>query len=763
LQVVFNNREYPFQPWTPDMGQVFKFGYAFDSETTLIDIERPWIAPALVLAAAFDGKSGYFLTRQTVVPFLQVHRDVAVTMHNAPFDLAVIHAMSPQIDIYDFVDRNRVWDTQVLHRLYVLATDGHTARGKGESTLERCVGLYLGAQLPKDVVDEDGQPVRLSYGKWLNKSPAEIDPVYLDYLAKDVISTFQVRLALRQRLIAILQQSHNAWGFVSHPWIKDQIRRWGLQTHHIQLRAAIVLSAITGNGLHLDSARRDTLVANLQTVSAERRKFLADQGYLASGEGSSRALQSILTKLEVQHREVNFPRTETGKYRTSADALHDLIDLVPFVRQLFEFRATEKLLGSFLDKMSRTLHPSFNVLCTTGRTSSYGDVNAQNLPTDDRVRSCFIPSPGHVFIDADYKTIEMATLAQACVSQFRFTPSHMADAINAGKDLHRLVAARVTGKSEAEVTNDERKSAKPINFGKPGGMSNRTLKVYAKTTYGVDLDDDHVAEFSDAWFEEFPEMRDFLAKEDGLGREVAALLDLTPASHNEHTGDRRFVDHHANQGRQQEPHGILGSMCLKVLRDADPKLGNGDPYNPADIDFFWARLQVRRDLLPHQVQHAIDNRKASTRLWKAMMSLVDRRGVFTLTGRLRGNANYCARHNSVFQGLAADGAKLALWRLWRTGFRIVNFIHDQVLIEVPADSDLKAHADQISGIMISAMHEVVPDVAVGVSVAATDRWYKDAEASYDADGKLILWQPPAKSTASPRPSPQPPPSHNAAA
>ena len=66
--------------------------------------------------------------------------------------------------------------------------------------------------------------------------------------------------------------------------------------------------------------------------------------------------------------------------------------------------------------------------------------------------------------------------------------------------------------------------------------------------------------------------------------------------------------------------------------------------------------------------------------------------VFTLTGRLRAKASFCARHNTVFQGLAADGAKLGLWNLWRAGFRIVNFIHDEVLVEVPAKSNLAHQA-----------------------------------------------------------------------
>jgi hypothetical protein len=55
----------------------------------------------------------------------------------------------------------------------------------GRSTLEQCARRYLGCESPKDTTDSQGKPVRLSYDRWLNRSPSEIETVYLDYLAKD--------------------------------------------------------------------------------------------------------------------------------------------------------------------------------------------------------------------------------------------------------------------------------------------------------------------------------------------------------------------------------------------------------------------------------------------------------------------------------------------------------------------------------------------------------------------------------------------------
>ena len=737
-----NGHAYEFRLWERSMGRVCDDVFSFDCETTRIDDVQPWATPEYVLGVAFDGRQGYYVHRHDVAAFFGAHESVSFALHNAAFDLAVIHALAPQIDIYDRVEKNLVWDTQLLHRLYVLGDEGHAARGKGESTLDHCANRYLKINLPKDVTDSNGEPVRLSYAKWLNRPVQEIEQVYLEYLAKDAIVTRLLCEELRQLLDRMLAVHHDVWGFVSPEWLTNQVHRWGPQTHHIQLRASIVLKEITANGLHLDVARRTELAQALEVVLTKKREALQEFDYRPGGKGSANCLQEIMKRLEAEHAEVMFHRTANNKYSTTAEDLQDLADTVPFVRLLLEYRETAKLLSSFVNKMGKhVLHPSFNVLARTGRTTSFGDINAQNLPTDDMVRSCFVPSPGNVFLDADYKTIELATLAQACVGQFGLD-SRMAAAINAGQDLHNLVAGRVLNKPVPEVTKDERKKAKPINFGKPGGMGDATMKQYAMASYGIHLDDQEVAALSSAWFDLFPEMRDFLADTNKTPQELAALLNLTPSSHYEHTGDPRFVRHPENAGRETEPDFFLGCMLMKTVKSPNPETVQGKPYSPADLDYFWSHLEAKMAMLTSPFRKEILARRPSVRLQREVMSLVGRASVFTFTGRLRANATYCARHNTVFQGLAADGAKLALWRLWRAGYRIANFIHDQVLIEVPSDSDLKQHAERICSLMIEGMRAVVPDIRVEVSFAATDRWYKDAEAVFDeAHKRLLLWQP----------------------
>jgi DNA polymerase I-like protein with 3'-5' exonuclease and polymerase domains len=513
------------------------------------------------------------------------------------------------------------------------------------------------------------------------------------------------------------------------------VRRWGWQTHHIQLRAAIVLDAITANGMGIDLEQRGTLQQQLQAVADEQLEVLRAYGYLPGQKGSGKALQGILKRLQAQHRDLEFPRTATGKYSTSQESLTQLAPH-EFVTALLEFQEVQKLQSAFVAKMGKQrLHPSFDVLKTTGRTSSFGEINAQNLPVDKRVRSCFCPSEGQAFVNADYSTIEMATLAQSLRRQFRLE-SRMLQAINNGKDLHRLVAARVAGKPESQVTIDEREKAKPINFGKPGGMGSATLRTYARASYKVDLTEDEVERLSDSWFDLFPEMEAFLTDGGDLGLEVACLFHLTPSAHFEHTGSPRFVDHPNNIGRGDLPHPILGKMCLKVLKTAEPRKTDGRPYSSEDIDFFWHHVARNIECLPTRQHHPIQHRRPSLALQRAVMRVVGRAPVFTLTGRLRANASYCARHNTVFQGLAADGAKLGLWNLWRAGYRIVNFIHDEVLVEVPSGPRLAFHAETIRHLMIQGMRAVVPDVRINVEYAVTDRWYKKAPLSLTQDGRL---------------------------
>lgn len=96
---------------------------------------------------------------------------------------------------------------------------------------------------------------------------------------------------------------------------------------------------------------------------------------------------------------------------------------------------------------------------------------------------------------------------------------------------------------------------------------------------------------------------------------------------------------------------------------------------------------------------------------------------WTLTGRKRGNCRYTAQKNTPFQGLAADGAKLALYNLDRQGYKVVMFVHDEVVIEVEK-SRVEASKRDVEAIMIQSMDNVCPDVKIGVESQISEVYTK---------------------------------------
>jgi hypothetical protein len=127
------------------------------------------------------------------------------------------------------------------------------------------------------------------------------------------------------------------------------------------------------------------------------------------------------------------------------------------------------------------------------------------------------------------------------------------------------------------------------------------------------------------------------------------------------------------------------------------------------------------------------------------------------TARIRGKARYTAACNSYFQGLAADGAKEACYRISHAcyvkgskynqpqtlfGSRLVVFVHDETIMEHP-EATAHERAFQQAKIMIDTMQGYCPDVRIKAEPALMYRWHKDAVAHYDENGRLIAWEPQA--------------------
>ena len=112
-----------------------------------------------------------------------------------------------------------------------------------------------------------------------------------------------------------------------------------------------------------------------------------------------------------------------------------------------------------------------------------------------------------------------------------------------------------------------------------------------------------------------------------------------------------------------------------------------------------------------------------------------------MTGRLRGKVGFSQSRNTPFSGLATVGAKLALWGLYRAGFRAIAFVHDEVLIELPINADHTEAAKRIDRILCETMEELTGSIPIACEFALSDRWYKSAEAVFNSSGELQKWNP----------------------
>jgi DNA polymerase I len=712
----------------PAYGKVFAGPFALDTETPKIEPDRHAHIPLLVIGMAFNGTQGWFIAAKDMPAFLAAHPANQLIFHNAVFDLAVLQAnqnlrgTSLHNDIYNRVLAGRVADTLIMARLLSLATQGHSAIN--QCSLDYCAKLYLGLTLPKDTKAPDGALIRETFGRFMGKPVEEILPAYLQYAAGDAVATWHLYRHIKTLLPAIKEHAHAAFGYAGTQWLDEQWKKHGPLTHNIQLMASIVLDVISRTGVLIDQARRDEKVASLQKVVDETRRTLALAGLPTQGKGAQAALRKRIEKLAIADPHIQIHRTETGQIATDEEQLTELAAYDPVLEVMLKYRQASKLLVTYANKMKpgQRIHGKFNYLMTSGRTSCSGGFNLQNLPKEldaqsheTTIRGCFVPSPGNVFVVVDYKTLELTVLGWAWKHQLGFGDSLHKIILNDG-DMHRLIAAKVLGKSPEDVTRPERDAAKPVSLGRPGGLGWKTIQKQALSVYNSDLTEAQVRERMKAYEDLCPELTEHLKSRINTGLELAIALGLTPAAYNAATGKTSFYP----SAEDDQPAGWLGGMLLKTLKERQPMTaGNPDKgtqprlYNLAETSFFWAAAaRLPHDQLDETDIADIRERRPSPRLREAVSRLYSREPVITATGRIRANASYAACRNGIMQGLAADGAIHALWDLWRAGYKIVNFIHDEIICEVPEDENLPARVTEIERLMIEGMQKVVPGANV---------------------------------------------------
>lgn len=728
---------------------------AFDTETHLMRARS--IAPPIVsvqIARGTTDEPAEILVESNAAPtfaalldqLIEPGRPELLVGHNIAFDLGVLaadnparlsriyHALAgPPSDRYVWVRKGngRVSDTLIREKLLCLATHGSLTSGvtmeTDEDGYEEAVatgrlgfGLadlektYVGRDRTASKKDKDS--VRFQF-EALDGVPVDQWPQdHLVYAAQDAEGTY----------LCWRGQDGRARNMSEDPF----------KVENLQVAASFALFLMTAKGVEIDEGERQKLVALCEEARKPGKYVqLLNSGILrpavapklrtfkngrepewTKGEGETRNMKELHARIvqicEAHGFEVKLTKTE----RVCADkeVLENLRGFDPVLEEYFQRQLLEKLVGTELPRMGTEgiLHPCFNVLVMSGRTSSYAtddypSGNCQNV--DPRARSCYRARAGKVLLSIDFSSLEFCSMAQCCWELFGF--SRMRELLLAGIDPHAYLGARLawefsdsframaqsagleeTDRQEllelfeslkgektliepAEIEEETdgtrrrrtwgdvfhtfRKMAKPVGFGFPGGLSAKTFISFAKKSYKVTVTHEQATRLREIWLETYPEMAMFF---DWLNQQK--------------DGGEKFSK---KRGRVEETFTYV-----------------------------------------------------------------------TPLGMRRNRAGYCDTANGkILQSAAAEGAKIAVFETSRAcydelykcpelyGCAPLMFIHDEIIFEIPEDEWMHERAEAGKRIMVESMKQIMKDVPVKCKAVLMRNWVKDEEPTF-VNGRLVV-------------------------
>jgi DNA polymerase-1 len=276
-----------------------------------------------------------------------------------------------------------------------------------------------------------------------------------------------------------------------------------------------VLSKIEQNGAKID---KEKLAEHSKELS-EKIADLSAQAFVISGEEFN--LDSPKQLLEILYEKLKLPilkKTPKGQPSTNEETLQRLSEEYELPGIILQYRTLAKLKSTYTDSLikienplTKRIHTSYQQAVTsTGRLSST-EPNLQNIPIRTaegrRIREAFVPEKGNVLISADYSQIELRIMAHLSKDK------NLTHAFNNNLDIHSATAAEVFGVSLEDVTQDQRRSAKAINFGLMYGMSAFGL------TRQLDIPRAEAQKYLDTYFERYTGVKDYIANTKAQAKE----------------------------------------------------------------------------------------------------------------------------------------------------------------------------------------------------------------------------------------------------
>jgi len=294
--------------------------------------------------------------------------------------------------------------------------------------------------------------------------------------------------------------------------------------HQIENPLIYVLADIEFEGVKIDHDTLKEFSKDLETDIAKLEKTVYEKAGVRFNIASPKQLGEVL--FEKLMLDPKAKKTKTGQYQTGEDVLLSLAAKSDIVRDILDYRQLQKLKSTYVDALPQMVnqktgrvHTSYNqAVAATGRLSSTNP-NLQNIPIRTErgreVRKAFIPrDSGHTIVSADYSQIELRIIAEISKD-----PNMMAAFVN-NLDIHTATAANVYGVGLDEVTNDQRRNAKAVNFG----------IIYGQSAFGLSqnlgIPRKEAADIIENYFAQYPGIKQYMTDTMNFARENGYVTTL---------------------------------------------------------------------------------------------------------------------------------------------------------------------------------------------------------------------------------------------
>ena len=289
-------------------------------------------------------------------------------------------------------------------------------------------------------------------------------------------------------------------------WPRIQENTGLLHIYELEMQTSEALFRIERNGVSIDAGE----LARQSNDLGARILQLENEAYEIAGQQFN--LSSPKQLGEIFFDKLGLPvvkKTATGARSTDEEVLEKLAEDYPLPAKILEHRSLSKLKGTYTDKLAQMALPSdgrvhthyAQAVAVTGRLSS-NDPNLQNIPVRTpegrRIREAFVAPEGKLIASADYSQIELRIMAHLSGDEA------LLDAFRTGQDVHRATAAEVFGVAVDQVSSEQRRYAKVINFGLIYGMSSFGL---AKN---LGIETKAAAAYIDRYFQRYPGVKRYM-------------------------------------------------------------------------------------------------------------------------------------------------------------------------------------------------------------------------------------------------------------